>query len=68
MTSYIGGVVGFMSSFGNISSLILPVATGYLKDVTGSFLPALITLAVIEGLTVPLSLAMKETGRRRQNI
>lgn len=66
-TSYVGSVVGVMSSFGNISSLILPVATGYLMDITGSFIPALIMLAVVGGLTVPLGLALKETGRRRQN-
>lgn len=64
--SYVGSVVGIVSSFGNISSLILPIATGYLKDITGSFLPALAILAVVEGLTVPLGLTMKE-NRRRQN-
>ena len=62
--SYVGSVVGIVSSFGNISSIILPIATGYLKDITGSFLPAVIMLAVVEGLTVLFGLIMKETRRR----
>jgi len=45
--------VGIMSSIGNIGTIAMSVVMGYLKDVTGSFLPALALLALIaEGMLV----------------
>ncbi|MEM2311850.1 MAG: MFS transporter [Candidatus Nezhaarchaeales archaeon] len=46
-------VVGLMSSVGNIGTIAMPVLMGYVKDVTGSFLPALALLALMaEGMFI----------------
>ncbi|MFQ5999431.1 MAG: nitrate/nitrite transporter [Candidatus Bathyarchaeia archaeon] len=59
--------VGVISSLGNIGPFIFPIAVGYLKDITGSFLPAAAMLAVIAETTVILGLLMRETGGKRSN-
>ncbi len=64
-TPYVASIVGILSSVGNAGTLVLPVATGYLKDVTGSFLPAIIMLATVEGATVIMGLVLRETGTKR---
>ena len=56
--------VGLISSFGNIGPFLFPIAVGYLKDTTGSFLPAMVMLAVIAEITLILGLLMRETGRK----
>ena len=38
---------GFMSSIGNAGTVVMPAAIGYVKDATGSFLPALSLLALM---------------------
>jgi len=57
--------VGLISSLGNIGPFLFPIAVGYLKDITGSFLPAMVMLAVIAEITLILGLLMRETGRKR---
>jgi len=57
--------VGLISSLGNIGPFLFPIAVGYLKDTTGSFLPAMVMLAVIAETTLILGLLMRETGRKR---
>jgi len=57
--------VGLISSLGNIGTFLLPIAVGYLKDTTGSFLPAMVMLAAIAEVTFILGILMRETGRKR---
>jgi cyanate permease len=59
--------VGLISSLGNIGAFTFPIAVGYLKDTTGSFLPAMVMLALIAEITLILGLLMKETGRKGSN-
>ena len=56
--------VGLISSLGNIGPFFFPIAVGYLKDTTGSFLPAITMLAIIAEITLILGLFMRETGRK----
>jgi len=56
--------VGLISSLGNIGPFLFPIAVGYLKDTTGSFLPAITMLAIIAEITLILGLFMRETGRK----
>jgi len=65
MARLVASSVGLISSFGNIGPFLFPIAVGYLKDITGSFLPAMVTLAVIAEMTLILGILMRETGRKR---
>lgn len=65
LSRLVGSSVGLISSLGNIGPFLFPIAVGYLKDTTGSFLPAMAMLAVIAEITLILGLVMRETGRRR---
>jgi len=56
--------VGLISSLGNIGPFLFPIAVGYLKDTTGSFLPALVMLAIIAEITLILGLFMRDTGEK----
>jgi len=56
--------VGLISSLGNIGPFLFPIAVGYLKDTTGSFLPSLVMLAIIAEITLILGLFMRETGKK----
>lgn len=60
--------VGLISSLGNIGPFLFPIAVGYLKDTTGSFLPAMVMLAVIAEITLILGLLMRETGRKQRQV
>jgi len=57
--------VGLISSLGNIGPFLFPIAVGYLKDITGSFLPAMVMLAIIAETAVVLGVFMRETERKR---
>lgn len=53
--------VGLMSSVGNAGTIAMPIVMGYIKDATGSFLPALALLALMaEGMFV-LGLVIRDT-------
>lgn len=65
VTRLVASSVGVISSLGNIGPFLFPIAVGYLKDTTGSFLPATAMLATIAEATVILGLLMRETGRKQ---
>ena len=53
--SSVGGVVGVISSLGNIGTLLLPVIFGSLMDVTGTYQMSLLFIALFSGVTFILS-------------
>lgn len=63
ISGFVGSTVGIVSSFGNFGSLLMPITIGYVKDATGSFLPAVIMLAAVAEMTLILGLVLRETGR-----
>ena len=46
-----GGVVGLISSLGNIGPLIMPVLFGFLIDLTGTFHLSILSVALLAGIT-----------------
>lgn len=60
----VASATGIISSLGNISSFVMPTVVGYIKDITGSFFPAMIVITVITEMTLILGLMIKETGTR----
>ncbi len=63
---YVGSAVGIISSFGNLGSFLMPTVMGFVKDVTGSFLLAVMMLAVFGELMLILGLALTETGTKKR--
>jgi CP family cyanate transporter-like MFS transporter len=55
LASSIGGVVGLISSLGNIGPLLMPVVFGYLIDVTGTFYASIFAVAALSCVTLILS-------------
>jgi cyanate permease len=55
LSSSIGGVVGLISSLGNIGPLLMPVVFGYLIDVTGTFYASMFAVAALSFITLVLS-------------
>jgi cyanate permease len=55
LSSSIGGVVGLISSLGNIGPLIMPVVFGYLIDVTDTFYASMFAVAALSCVTLILS-------------
>ena len=55
LASSIGGVVGLISSLGNIGPLFMPVVFGYLIDVTGTFYASIFAVAALSCVTLILS-------------
>jgi cyanate permease len=55
LASSIGGVVGLISSLGNIGPLLMPVVFGYLIDVTGTFYASMFAVAALSCVTLILS-------------
>lgn len=55
LSSSIGGVVGLISSLGNIGPLVMPVIFGLLIDATGTFYASVLTVAALSGVTLILS-------------
>jgi nitrate/nitrite transporter NarK len=62
---FVGSAVGLISSFGNLGSFFMPTVMGFVKDVTGSFLWAVLILAVFGELMLILGLPLTETGRKK---
>jgi len=67
MAQRVASSVGLISSLGNVGPFLFPLAVGYLKDVTGSFLPSMVMLAAIAETTVILGLLIRETGARAKS-
>ncbi|MFQ5711592.1 MAG: nitrate/nitrite transporter [Candidatus Geothermarchaeales archaeon] len=63
-STQVSSAIGLISSVGNASSILLPIAVGYIKDAMGSFLPALALIAVVAEGALILGLIMKEAGVR----
>lgn len=59
----VASVVAIISSLANLGSFILPVMVGYTRDLTGSFVLALLVLAILGEITVLLALALKENAK-----
>jgi cyanate permease len=57
----IGSVTGIMTSLGNVGSFTLPVMMGYVKDVTGSFLLAILLLVVVAESVPVLGFMLKKS-------
>jgi cyanate permease len=55
LSSSIGGVVGLISSLGNIGPLFMPVVFGYLIDVTGTSYASMFAVAALSCVTLILS-------------
>jgi cyanate permease len=55
LSSSIGGVVGLISSLGNIGPLLMPVLFGYLIDVTGTSYASMLAVAALSCVTLILS-------------
>lgn len=60
LSPYAGSVVGFISSFGNVGPLVVPVVFGYLIDVTGTFQVSVIVVALLAGFTFILGSRVSE--------
>jgi cyanate permease len=58
LSSSIGGVVGLISSLGNIGPLLMPVVFGYLIDVTGAFHASMFAVAALSCVTLILSVGV----------
>jgi cyanate permease len=56
----VGGVVGLISSLGNIGPLVMPVVFGFLIDVTGTFQLSVLSVAVLAGVTFILGSRVSE--------
>ena len=63
LSSSIGGVVGFISSLGNIGPLLMPVVFGYLIDVTGMFHASMFAVAALSCVTLILSSSVVEVDK-----
>lgn len=61
LSSSIGGVVGLVSSFGNIGPLIVAAVFGLLIDVKGTFHASLFAVAVLFGITLILSSSLNKS-------
>ena len=51
LSASVGGVIGLISSLGNIGPLVMPVVLGFLIDVTGTFQASVVSIAVLTGVT-----------------
>jgi cyanate permease len=58
---YTGVASGLFFSIGLSLGFIGPIVTGYLTDLTGSFIPGLILLAVVVEAMIVFALLLKET-------
>jgi CP family cyanate transporter-like MFS transporter len=55
LSGSIGGVVGLISSLGNVGPLVMPVVFGLLIDITGKFYASIFSVAALSGVTFILS-------------
>lgn len=64
--TFVGSAVGIISSIGNVGSFFMPTIVGHIKDVTGSFLGAMLLFAFLGELMLILGLPLTETGSRKR--
>jgi len=60
LAASVGGVVGLISSLGNIGPLAMPVLFGFLIDVTGTFHTSVFCVAALAGIVFILGSRVKE--------
>jgi cyanate permease len=60
LSASVGGVIGLISSLGNIGPLVMPVVFGFLIDVTGTFEASVLSVAVLAGVTFTLGSRVSE--------
>jgi cyanate permease len=60
LSTSVGGVIGVISSLGNVGSLVMPVVFGFLIDVTGTFQASVLSVAVLAGVTFILGSKVSE--------
>ncbi len=60
----VASAVGLITSAGNLGSFIIPPVVGQIRDITGSFLWAVLLLALLGELIFVLGLPIAETGRK----
>jgi cyanate permease len=60
LSASVGGVIGFISSLGNIGPLVMPVVFGFLIDVTGRLQASVLSVAVLAGVTFILGSRVSE--------
>ncbi len=64
VAGFVASASGWVSSLANMGSVIMLTVVGYIKDVTGSFLPAVIMIAFVAEMTLALGFVIRETGKR----
>lgn len=64
----VGTASGVVNTFCFVGSLIIPVALGYILDLTGSFPAAFVACAVIQSLALLGAAFTRETGPARRGI
>lgn len=55
LSSSIGGVIGLITSLGNIGPLVMSVVFGFLMDLTGTFYVPMFSVAALSSITLILS-------------
>ena len=60
LSAYAGSVVGFISSFGNVGPLVMPVIFGFLIDVTGTLQASILSVALLAGIVFILGSRVSE--------
>ncbi len=60
----VASAVGLITSAGNLGSFIIPPVVGQIRDMTGSFLWAVLLLAILGEFIFVLGLPLAETGRK----
>jgi CP family cyanate transporter-like MFS transporter len=62
----LASAVGLITSVGNLGSFIIPTMVGQIKDVTGSFLGAVLLLAILSEFMFVLGVPVVETGWKKK--
>ncbi len=60
LSASVGGVIGVISSLGNVGPLVMPVLFGFLIDVSGTFKASISSVAVLAGATFILGSRLRE--------
>jgi cyanate permease len=60
LSASVGGVIGLISSLGNIGPLVMPVVFGFLIDITGTSQASVLSVAVLAGVTFILGSRVSE--------
>lgn len=68
LSASMGGVIGLISSLGNIGPLVMPVVFGLLIDVTGTFHASVLSVAALSGVTFILGSSASETEKPSEKV